>query len=408
MKSWKKIALGGASVLAVTTLAACGNSTSGSKTSSSSSDKLSGTVRLYVDVAQKPAFQKVVDDFTKDNKDVTVKVIANASGSANAKTDIAKDPAKYADVFAVPNDQLGDMADKGYINQIAPKYAKEAKNNDSKTAYEGMEYRGKLYAMPMEVQAQTLFYNKSKLTADDVKSWDTLTSKGVVASDLTVPYNFGPIFQSAGVKLFGENGEDVKGSTYNTSAGIAALNWFAAQKSNKGVMQTTNALNQLQSGKADAILDGPWDTANVKKVLGDNYAVAPYPTITLDGQQKQMQAFLGIHGFAVNSKAKAPAVAQALAAYITKESAQLALFKDQGLVPANTDAQMNSDVKADAAAQAVLTMSKSDHSTLMPKLPQMATYWNVLGPVINGAYTGKITPAQYKDQLQKLQDAISK
>ena len=408
MNSWKKVALGGASLLAIATLAACGSSTSGNKTSSGSSAKLSGTVRLYVDVAQKPAFQKVVNGFTKANKGVTVKVIANASGSANAKTDIAKDPAKYADVFAVPNDQLGDMADKGYINQIAPKYAKEAKADDSTTAYEGMEYKGKLYAMPMEIQAQTLFYNKSKLTADDVKTWDGLTKKGVVASDLTVPYNFGPVFQSAGVKLFGDTGEDVTGSTFNTSDGVTALKWFAAQKSNKGVMQTTNALNQLQSGKADAILDGPWDTANVKKVLGDNYAVAPYPTITLNGQQKQMQAFLGIHGFAVNAKAKDQAASQALAAYITKESAQLALFKDQGLVPANKSAQMNSAVKADAETQAVLTMSKPGYSTLMPKLPQMATYWNALAPVINGAYTGKIPASQYQAQLDKLNAAISK
>lgn len=30
-------------------------------------------------------------------------------------------------------------------------------------------------------------------------------------------------------------------------------------------MQTSNALNQLQSGKADAIIDGPWDTANIKR-----------------------------------------------------------------------------------------------------------------------------------------------
>lgn len=408
MNSWKKVALGGASVLAIATLAACGNSASSNKSSSTSSDKLSGTVRLYVDVAQKPAFQKIVDGFTKSNSGVTVKVIANSSGSSNAKTDIAKDPAKYADVFAVPNDQLGDMAKKGYINQIAPKYAKIAKTNNSATSYTGLEYDGKLYAMPMEVQAQTIFYNKSKLTADDLKTWDSLTSKGVIASDFTVPYNFGPVFQSAGVKLFGDNGEDAKGSTYNTADGVAALKWFAAQKSNKGVMQTSNALNQLQSGKADAILDGPWDTANVKKVLGANYAVAPYPTITLDGQQKQMQAFLGIHGFAVNAYAKSQAASQALASYITTEAAQLALFKDQGLVPTNNKAAQNSDVKNDAEANAVLQMSKPGYSTLMPKLPQMAVYWNALAPVMNGAFTGSIAPAQYQAQLQKLNDAISK
>lgn len=408
MKSWKKVALGGASVLAVATLAACGNSASGSKSTSSSSAKLSGTVRLYVDTQQKPAFQSVVDGFTKANPDVKVQVIANASGSANAKTDIAKDPSKYADVFAVPNDQLGDMADKGYINQIAPKYAKEAKSNDSETAYNGMEYKGKLYAMPMEIQAQTLFYNKSKLSADDVKTWDGLTAKGVVATDFTNAYNFYPVFFSAGTTLYGKTGEDLSDKSVASDNGVTAMKWFAAQKANKGVMQTSNALNQLQSGKAAAILDGPWDTANIKKILGSNYAVAPYPTITLDGQQKQMQAFLGIHGFAVNSHAKDQAASQALAAYITDESAQLTLFKSQGLVPANTKAQANSDVQNDAETQAVITMSKDGYSTLMPKLSQMATFWNDAAPLINGAYTGSIPASQYSAKLSTFADAITK
>ncbi|MDR0299376.1 MAG: extracellular solute-binding protein [Streptococcaceae bacterium] len=405
MKLNKKIALIGSTVLATSILAACssGNSTS----SSSSSAALSGTVKLYVDTQQKAAFQSVVDGFTKANPNVKVSVVANASGSANAKTDIAKDPSKYADVFAVPNDQLGDMADKGYINQIATKYADQAKSNDSKVAYSGMEYKGKLYAMPMEVQAQTLFYNKSVLSADDVKTWDGLTAKGVLATDFTNAYNFYPVFFSAGTTLYGTSGEDLTDKSIASDKGVTAMKWFAAQKANANVMQTSNALNQLQSGKAAAIVDGPWDTANIKKILGDNYAVAPYPTITLNGEQKQMQAFLGIHGFAVNAKAPNQAASQALAAYITSESAQLALFKSQGLVPANTKAQADSEVTADAETQAVITMSKSGNSTLMPKVAQMATFWNDAAPLINGAYTGQITADQYSAKLSTFADAIT-
>ena len=57
------------------------------------------------------------------------------------KTDVAKDPSKAADVFGVPNDQLGQMADSGYINPLSPTDTKEIKKNSVPEAYKGVEWR---------------------------------------------------------------------------------------------------------------------------------------------------------------------------------------------------------------------------------------------------------------------------
>ena len=78
------------------------------------------------------------------------------------------------------------------------------------------------------------------------------------------------------------------------------------------------------------------------------------------------------------------------------------LFNSQGDVPTNNDAQMNDAVKNSDVTKAVITMSKEGNSVVMPKLPQMATFWNNAGPLMNGAYTGSIKPADYQAQLQKL------
>lgn len=53
-------------------------------------------------------------------------------------------------------------------------------------------------------------------------------------------------------------------------------------------------------------------------------------------------------------------------------------------------------------------MAKEGNSVVMPKLPQMATFWNNAAPLINGAYTGSIKATDYQAQLQKFQDSISK
>ena len=336
MKLWKKLALGSVVALSAISLTACGKSSNSNE--SKSSDK---QLTLWVDTARVSWYKGVVKDFEKEHPNIKVKVTQNPNGSANAKTDVGKDPSKAADVFGVPNDQLGQMADSGYINPLSPSDTKEIKKNSVPEAYKGAEWKGKLYAYPYAEQAQTVYYDKSKLSPEDVKSWKTMTSKGVVATDFTNAYVMWPVMFSAGTKLFGDSGEEVKGSTFDSQNGVNAMKWYAEQKNNKGVMQTSNALNQLKKGHAQAVLDGPWNAANIKKILGKNLGVAPYPTIELGGKTAQMEAFLGIECFAVNSHTSNAKNAAILAKYLSNKENQLIVHKNAGEIPVNKAAPVS-------------------------------------------------------------------
>lgn len=391
-------------VLAGLTLGACSNDNSNS-TSSNDNKK---PITLWVATDYVPWYKTSVKQFEKKYPQYKVKVAQSPNGTANAKTDVGKDPAKAADVFAVPNDQLGSMADAGYINPLSPKDVANIKKNDTAVAYKASQWKGKLYGYPYTADVQFLYYNKSKLSASDVKDWDTLTKKGVVATDFSNAYNIWPVMFSAGTKLFGDSGEDLKGSTMDSQNGVNGLKWVAEQKNNKGVMQTTNALNQLKLNHAQAILDGPWDAQNVRKILGKNFAVAPYPTITINGHKKQMQAFLGIGCFGVNSHTKNVKAANALAEFLTSKEQQLIVHTKTGETPVNKAAQATAAVKNDKVADAVMTMSKPGYSVIMPKMPQITTFWNESAPLLSGVYDHKVKPAQYRAKLAKLQKDISK
>ena len=404
MSFFKKAALGSAAVSAALSLSACSNS---SNSSSSSSSEKKASLTLWVDTEQVSYYKSIVKDFHKKHPNITVKVTQSPNGSANAKTDVGKDASKAADVFEVPNDQLGQMANAGYINPLSPSDTSNIKKNYVSQAAKGVTWKGKIYAYPYAQQADTIYYNKSKLSASDVKDWDTLTKKGVLATDFTNAYTMWPVFFSAGTTLYGENGEDLKGSTFNSQNGVNALTWIAKQKSNKNVMQTSNALNQLKKGNAAAIMDGPWNAANIKKILGKNFAVAKYPTVTVGGKKVQLEAFLGIEGFAVNSHTSNAKASSELAAYITNKKSQLIAHDKAGQVPVLKSAVASSDVKSDPVAVAVIEMAKSGNSVLQPKLPQMATFWDGAAPLVSGAYDGKIKPSQYKAQLAKFAKKIS-
>ena len=404
MSFFKKAALGSAAVLAALSLSACSKS---SNSSSSSSSEKKASLTLWVDTEQVSYYKSIVKDFHKKHPNITVKVTQSPNGSANAKTDVGKDASKAADVFEVPNDQLGQMATAGYINPLSPSDTSNIKKNYVSQAVKGVTWKGKIYAYPYAQQADTIYYNKSKLSASDVKDWDTLTKKDVLATDFTNAYTIWPVFFSAGTTLYGENGEDLKGSTFNSQNGVNALTWIAKQKSNKNVMQTSNALNQLKKGNAAAIMDGPWNAANIKKILGKNFAVAKYPTVTVGGKKVQLEAFLGIEGFAVNSHTSNAKASSELAAYITNKKSQLIAHDKAGQIPVLKSAVASSDVKSDPVAVAVIEMAKSGNSVLQPKLPQMATFWDGAAPLVSGAYDGKIKPSQYKAQLAKFAKKIS-
>lgn len=406
MKSWKKVALGGASVLALATLAACGSSASSNKSSSSSSNSVKGNVTLWVDPANVDSYKTLVTGFEKKYPDVKVKVNQSPTGSANAKTDVGKDPAKAADVFKVPNDQLGAMAEAGYINPLSPDATKWVDKNDISVAGEAVSWKGKYYAYPQDQQSNIIFYNKAKFS-EAPTSWTQFTQDKAIGTDFTNSYNWYPAFLSNGTVLFGKGGEILDGTDVARDAGLQVLNWFAKQKSNTGVVQSGQALlADLKSGKTSAVLDGPWDASNVKKILGDNYGVTTLPTIDFGSGEKKMQAFSGVGTLAVNCASKNQVAASSLAQYLSNADSQKELYKANNAIPVAKTLQTDSDITADPAAQAVIKQVPED--TLMPKMPEMATFWNLAAPLINNTYLGKTPASQYASQLKTFQDSISK
>lgn len=409
-RNWRKYLTSGLILSASTLLlAACGGGNtdepneSASGSESTEEVKVEGKVKVWIDTEHIETFKGIVADFETEYPDVDVQIAAGSS--ADAKKDVAKDPKAAADVFMMPHDQVGQMAEAGLIYPNT-KYADEVKANNVDSAIEGATWDGELYGYPYGVESQILYYNKSKLTEEDVQSWATMTEKGKIGTNFAeagANYVFGPLFMSNGLYLYGENGEDPNGTNFNTEPGAEVLKWIAAQKSNPGVIQSNaEALSNLESGVTDAFLSGPWSKNDVKKALGDDMAVAPYPTIDFGNGDVQMKAFLGVKLFAVNQQTQAPLAAMALANFLSNESSQLIEFEKMGVIPSNKALQSNEAVLADEVAKAVMGMSQTTHSVVMPKIPEMVSFWPAMDAVINDAFKGNIKEADYMKKLDSL------
>lgn len=412
--NWKKyfgsgLILGASALI----LGACGGtadtSDTGSAENTSGEVVVEGDVKLWVDTDHVEVFKGIVADFEKEFPEVTVEVAAGSS--ADAKKDVSKDPKAAADVFMMPHDQVGQMAEAGLLYPNT-KYADEVKANNVESAVEGVTWNDELYGYPYGVESQVLYYNKAKLTEDDVKSWTTLSEKGKIGTNFAeagANYIFGPLFMSNGLYLYGETGEDPSGTNFNSEKGAEVLAWIAAQKNNPGVIQSgAEALANLEAGVSDAFLSGPWSKNDVTKALGENMGVAAYPTVDFGSGEVQMKAFLGVKLFAVNQQTDAPLASMALANYLSNETSQLTEFQEMGVIPSNKVVQETAEVQEDVVAKAVMEMSQPTHSVVMPKVPEIVSFWPAMDAIINDAYKGNITESEYMEKLDKLVSDTSK
>ncbi|EPH95121.1 ABC transporter, solute-binding protein [Enterococcus faecalis 13-SD-W-01] len=411
--NWKRLIISGG-VLGMTALAfaACGSSEndSAAEPSSSSSAEVKGDLNLWIDTEHMETIKGQVEKFEEKYPDV--KVTVKAGSSADAKADVSKDPEKAADVFMMPHDQIGQMAEAGLLYPIGTKQVETIKEENVDTSVEAVTWKDRIYGYPYGVESQVLYYNKSTLSEDDIKSWETLTSKGKLGTNFAeegANYIFTPLFMSNGDVLYGENGEDLQGTNFNNENGVQVLEWIAKQRENSGVIQSNeSALSNLQSGQTDAFLSGPWSKNDVEKALGENMGAAAYPTIDFGSGAKQMKAFLGVRVYGVNQQTKSPLAAMALAEFLSNKETQEVQFEENGVVPSNKEVQESDKVQSDEVAQAVIEMSDSDHSVVMPKLPEMVSFWPQMDAVINDVYKGNIPASDYADRLDKLVQDISK
>lgn len=375
------------------------------------------TIKLWVPTDSKKTYQPIVEQFEKDNKNVTVKLVE--SNFSKAQENVKKDPSKAADVFSLPHDQLGQLVESGIIQELPDNYTKTVKDTNTEQSVIGAEYKGKTYAFPYGIESQVLFYNKTKLNEDDVKSYETITSKSTFGQQLKQAnaYVTAPLFLSVGDTLFGENGEDNKGTNWGNEAGVSVLKWIADQKNNKGFVNVTaeNLMSKFGDGSVASFESGPWDYSAAEKAIGkDNLGIATYPTITIGDKTVQQKAFLGVRLFAVNqapakSDTKRIAASYKLAEYLTNSDNQKAVFKGFNVVPSNKEIQGSEEVQSSPLAKTVITMgSSSEYTTVMPKVSQMAIFWNSAAPLISDTYNGKIKSSDYLSKLKQFDKDLAK
>ena len=318
-----------------------------------------GAVNLKVWGAQEDQemLKAMVENFKKANPNTKYNITFGVVGEKDTQTKLMEDPSAAADVFSFPDDQLGDMVSAGVLYEITLNKDKITSEN-SEGSVAAATRNGKLYAYPMTADnGYFLYYDKSILSADDVKTLDGLMNaaqaKGKkVLMDVSNGWYVASFFLSAGGTLDVKNGKQT--CDFNNANGVAAGEAVKRFCEHPAFITGEDAI--LTGGIGNTIaagVSGTWTAEAIQQKLGDNYAAVKLPTFTLNGKQVQMKSFAGYKLMGVNTATQHPKEAMKLAEFLTNEENQLMRFEKRAMGPSNTKAAANEKVKANVALAAL-------------------------------------------------------
>jgi arabinogalactan oligomer / maltooligosaccharide transport system substrate-binding protein len=351
---------------------------------------LSGEVTLWHSYAsgggETGAFNKVLDAVRAANPGLTINVVEQPFDQLFNKwrTDVAA--GEGADMFIAPNDSLGQDAREGSLLKLDEYLA----NNPAIAGYlpvslDGSKVDGAFYMVPESLKAVALWYDKTALP-NPPKTSDELLA-GVKDGSIKIGINQGVYHQFGWTGAFGGKLMDETGKCTADQGGFADA--FAYLKSLKDAGATFNTdgnalKTDFQTGKLNAIIDGPWQTADFRTALGDKLAVAPIP----DGPSGPANPFTGTDGWYINPNLDAAqaqlAVNVALA--LTAPASEQVMVDDGGHVAADPTVQISDPITQGFSDAAAAGLPR-------PQNAQFNNWWGPFGDALNKVIDTAADPA---------------
>lgn len=321
----------------------------------------------------KDMVEKFKTTYAVDGVTYDIKVVEK--GEDKCINSLTEDASKGADVFQFPTDQLLTGVTAGVLAEVPTVFQGQISSENMEDAVKNCTYNNKVYAYPMTSDnGYFLYYNSSKFTADDVKSFETLLAK---AKDQSVQVLMPVDNAWYNSSFFYAAGCDIK---LDTSTQKMTLDKFASTEGITATKAMADIVNNnkesfvasgddaaistlLSSGKLQAVVTGTWNTPVIENAWGkENVAAAKLPTVKMNGTDTQLHSFGEYKLVGVNSASKFPLAAATLATYLTGSEVQKARYEQLQVIPTNNEILATDALKNDKIQKAIEEQRPYSHS----------------------------------------------
>ena len=388
-------------------------------TTTASSERI--TLTVWASQEDQAMIKEMCNAYAAANPDKNYKFLYGVQSESDAADKVLNDPESGPDVFAFASDQINKLIQAGALARVGGsilediKAVNTAESVDAAIVTIGGEER--VYAYPMTGDnTYFVYYDSSKLSADDVKSLDKMLEVAA-AQGKQVAYKlyedgwYLSSFFFADPELYYKvtYSDDLTEKqieiNYDSAKGLEvmkALRTYFANPALTANVDDSKIIAGIQSGTIIAAVSGTWNKTAIENVWGSNMAIAAMPTATIGGKDVLLNGYFGYKLIGVNGYSQNKAEAHKLAQWLTNEQNQLLRFQTRGFGPTNIAVKGSAEVASDAIISVVL--KEAEYFRTQKGVP--STYWTPMGSLTK-QFVDTPDPTTVTDSdLQALLDSL--
>ena len=342
--------------------------------------------------------QKWCQAFDNEHPEYAINFTYGVCSEGDAGKTVSQDPSASADVYFFANDQINTLIDAGALAQLGGETEQYVKDTNSEAIVKSVTVTDEngdegIYGIPFTTNTWFMYYDTSVFSEDDIKNLDTMLEKGKVAFPLQDSWYIASFYVANGGTLFGEDGTDEEAGVDflgENGEGVAVTNYLIDLVNNENFVVDDGDDIATIGEKISACFSGSWNYNTVKKALGDNFGAAKLPTITIDGEEKQLKSFAGSKAIGVNAASQNMKASVELAKYLGSAEAQADHYELRSIIPCNSELLEDEELQKDALVVAQ-NETFDETSIMQPFVKAMDLYWtpaeNFGKAIVNGEVT---------------------
>ena len=334
--------------------------------------------------------------FDEAHPEWDIEFVFEVCGEGDAGNNVTKDVTAAGDVYAFASDQLGTLGQANAIARLGGAALEQVQNANYGDAKDQVllsvsDVEGAVYGVPFTPNTYFMYYDKSVYTEEDIKSLDAMMAKKPVAFPITNTWNLPAFYFAVGGTMYGDGTDEAKGVEFGGEAGAAATLYIANALKEGKMFDDANGAGKdmLKNGQIGAMFTGTWDAKNISDILGENYAAAQLPCITVNGAECQLKSFNGTKAYAANPTSKNLKAATALAAWLGSAEMQKLHYELRNGEVIPVDVSL-ADIYTSNPAAIAQENTMAYTSTLQPNITKMGNYWANAGAMGSSLANGEI------------------
>ena len=352
----------------------------GDEEKSSAPAKASGdriTLTVWGSQEDQAMLKEMCNAYAAAHPENNYKFLYGVQSESDAADKVLNDPESGPDVFAFASDQINKLIQAGALARVGGAILDDIKAVNSPESIDAatvtISGEERTYAFPMTGDnTYFLYYDSSKLSAEDVKSLDKMlevaaaTGKQVAFKLYDDGWYLSSFFfadPDLGYKVtytddLTEQSVIINYDNANGLAVMKALRSYFANPALSANVDDSKIIAGIQSGTIIAAVSGTWNMKAIQDVWGANMAVATMPTATVGGKAILLNGYFGYKLIGVNGYSQNKSEALKLAQWLTNEQNQLLRFQTRGFGPTNKAIKASAEVQNDKVISVVLKQSE--------------------------------------------------